>query len=85
MGSFTTIGTNNVSFIKEYMKTEGYSIAAESLGGLHPIILNYFPYTGIAKVKRLEENITEIANTEKSFRHELEEQSVGGEIELFDD
>ena len=84
LGSFTTIGMHNVRFIRSYMKAEGYSIAAEYLGATHPIKLNYFPKSGIAKIKRLDERAVEIAADEKTFMHHLEEQKVEGEVELFD-
>lgn len=83
LGSFTNIGVNNVRFIREYMATEGYSIAAESLGAVHPIKLNYFPRSGVAKVKRLDERAVEIAAQEKHFLHDLEGKSVEGDVELF--
>ncbi len=84
LGSLTSIGPRNVSFIKEYMDTEGYGIAAESLGGSHPIVLNYYLKSGRAKIKRLDEKAYDIASSEKSYMHELEVNEIEGDIELFE-
>jgi chemotaxis protein CheD len=85
LDSRTTIGPHNIRFIKNYMREEGYSIAAESLGGSYPIIINYFPKTGVVKMKRLAEMVSEVARKEKSFLHALKETKIDGDIELFDD
>ena len=85
LGSFTSIGVHNVKFVRNYMKAEGYSVAAECLGLPHPIKLNYSPKTGIAKIKRLDDKAVEIAAGEKDFLHQLESESVEGEIELFNE
>jgi chemotaxis protein CheD len=82
-GSADSIGKYNVKFIKDYMKTEGYSIAAESLGGSHPIILNYSPKTGVAKIRRLDQKTLEIVTSEQSYLHKLETERIEGDIELF--
>lgn len=83
LGSFTSIGMHNVRFIRSYMKTEGYSVAAECLGLTHPIKLNYFPRTGVAKIKRLDDQAVEIAAVEKDFLHRMEETRVEGDITIF--
>lgn len=82
-GLTSSIGRYNIKFIKEYMKTEGYSIAAESLGGSHPIILNYSPKSGIAKIRRLDQKILEVASNEQSYLQKLETERIEGDIELF--
>lgn len=84
LGSVVSMGPHNVSFIKAYMEAEGYDIAAESLGGVYPIILNYNPFTGKAKVKRLEDKASEIISIETSFIQKLRKEKLEGEIELFD-
>lgn len=83
LGIFSSVGQNNVRFIREYMNIEGYGIAAECLGASYPIKLNYTPANGVAKVKRLDDKAVEIAAVEKTFLHHLQEQEVGGDIELF--
>jgi chemotaxis protein CheD len=84
LGSFASIGPLNVRFIREYMKTEGYGAAAESLGGVSPIVVNYYPRTGTAKIKRLDEKADEVISDEKLYLHKLEEQDISGDIELFE-
>lgn len=83
LGIFSSVGSNNVRFIREYMNIEGYGIASECLGASYPIKLHYFPATGVAKVKRLDDKAVEIAAVEKTFLHHLQEQEVGGDVELF--
>lgn len=84
LGSLTSIGPRNIQFIKQYMEAEGYSIAAEKLGGSHPIVLNYHPKTGAAKIKHLDGKKSEIISTEKRYLHDLEGRNIEGDIELFD-
>ncbi len=83
LGSATSIGTRNVCFIKDYMDTEGYSIAAESLGGFHPIVLNFHIKSGRVKIKRLDEKAPEIATNEKHYMHELQKEQFDDDITIY--
>jgi chemotaxis protein CheD len=83
LGSSVSMGPHNVEFVKQYMDTEGYEIAAESLGGIYPVILNYYPRSGKAKIKRLEHKASEIISSETSFMRQLESEKLEGDIELF--
>jgi chemotaxis protein CheD len=84
--SMTDVGARNIEFIHEYAKLEGYTIAAEDLGGTQPRRVVYFPATGRVKVRRLKaiENRS-IGDRERQYLVNLgKTQQDGGEVELFD-
>jgi len=84
--SMTDVGARNIEFIHEYAKLEGYTIAAEDLGGTQPRRVVYFPATGRVKVRRLKaiENRS-IVDRERQYLVNLgKTQQDGGEVELFD-
>ncbi len=78
------IGQKNIDFIKDYIWTEGLTIAAEDVGGIYPRKVQYLPATGKMRIKKLRamHNDT-IIKREMEYEHELEEKPVSGEVELF--
>ena len=82
------IGGINISFVKEYLKKEGFEIAAEDLGGIHPRKIIYYPTSGrilLKKILRTHNNT--LVNREKEYESRLEklEKTVpGGTVEFFD-
>lgn len=78
------IGEMNIDFVKEYVKTEGFKIEKEDLGGIYPRKVLYYPATGRAMVKKLYKLRNEtIAIREKAYNEKLEREPIAGEIELF--
>ncbi len=86
MGSNASdVGRRNVEFARCFVRTEGFQIAAEDLGGDHPRKIVYFPASGRVLVKKLQalHNDT-LADRERRYVHELQQKPVAGDIELFD-
>ena len=79
------IGERNVDFVRQFMRTEGLSIAAEDLGGTFPRKVNYFPKTGRAMVRRLRSlQNNAIVAREQSYCSSLDKRPVSDDIDLFD-
>lgn len=79
------IGGKNIRFVREFLATEGFQIVAEDLGDIYPRKVLYEPKTGKVHIKKLRtmHNDT-IAKREASYKKELENKPVAGDIELFD-
>ncbi len=62
------VGESNVSFIRQFVKTEGLRVVAEDLGGNQPRHIRYFPRTGTVMVRRLRSlQSRAIASQEKEY------------------
>lgn len=82
--NMTDVGQRNITFVRDYLKTESLSIVAEDVGDVFPRMVVYFPSTGKAKVKRLRSlHNNVIANQEKAYIEVIADRPVAGEIELF--
>ncbi len=81
-----TVGTQNATFAKEYLRQEGLTAAAVDLGGVQGRRVHYWPTTG--RVKRLLLAGTQartIAVEEKSYRsHLVASDAATGNIEWFE-
>jgi len=75
----------NIEFARSFVRTEGFEVAAEDLGGDHPRKIVFFPASGRVLVKKLQSlhNDTLVAR-ERRYVRELEQKPVAGDIELFD-
>ena len=80
----TDIGGKNISFVKQYILTEGLKIAAEDVGGIYPRKVAYFPKTGRVRVKKLINlhNDT-LKQREKTYIKTISSTPVEGKIDLF--
>jgi chemotaxis protein CheD len=83
--SMNDVGARNIDFVHNFLKIEGYKIAAEDVGGMQPRKIIYFPAIGRVRVRRLRaiENRS-IADREQIYLASLEKLREGGAIELFD-
>jgi chemotaxis protein CheD len=80
------IGERNITFVREYIRTEGLVLAAEDVGGEHPRKILYFPGTGKVRVRHLRPiSNTAVARKELSYRNQLEKSTFAGEVVLFED
>jgi len=79
------IGQRNISFVHDYIRTEGLELLVADTGDIFPRKVMYFPRSGRVRVKRLQtlHNDT-IVRREMSYRKVLEQQPLAGDIELFD-
>lgn len=55
----TDIGARNAEFGREYLKNEGIPCDAESVGGTQARRIKFWPATGVAKMKLVEEEAPE--------------------------
>ena len=78
------IGQRNISFVRNYVRIEGLELLADDTGDIYPRKVMYFPDTGRVRVKRLRtlHNDT-IVRRELSYREEIGQQPIAGDIELF--
>ena len=83
--SMTDVGARNIDFVLSFVRIEGYTIAAQDLGGMQPRKIVYFPALGRVRVRRLRaiENRS-IADRERIYLASLGAQGDGGDVELFD-
>jgi chemotaxis protein CheD len=80
----TNVGLRNIEFARSYIKTEGFEIAVEDVGDIYPRKVIYFPLTGKVRVKKLRSlHNNTIIEREDNYMHEIEEQPVSGDVELF--
>jgi chemotaxis protein CheD len=78
------IGDRNSEFVRRYLYEEGYRIAAEDLGGLHPRRIHFFPRLGKVIRLFLKKDVERaVINREMSYRTRLQTAEVEGDVELF--
>jgi chemotaxis protein CheD len=85
LSSMTDVGKKNIAFAREFLKIEGFKIAAEDVGEVYPRRVLYYPTTGVVMLKRLRAlDVVEIAQRESSYRSTLAQKPVDDDVELFD-
>lgn len=85
LASMTDVGARNAAFVRQYLKSEGLTVAAEDLGDIYPRRVIYFPESGKVRVRRLQPlEATAIADRERRYQGDLARHSGGGDVELFD-
>ena len=84
MSNMTDVGARNITFVLNYLETEGMEVSVQDLGDIFPRKVMYFPATGVLRVKRLEalHNRT-LIQREELYQHELEVKPDSGGVELF--
>jgi chemotaxis protein CheD len=87
MKNFTTlnVGERNVRFVLDFLKTEGVRIVSQDLLDVHPRRVAFFPTTGRALCKKLQQVDTTLVAEEQRYNATLinAERSGGGDVELF--
>lgn len=80
------VGKQNVSFVRDFMRMEGFVIAAEDLGGPFPRKVNFFPKTGKVMIRRLRSlQKSAIAAQERDYASGIAKNKIEapGAIDLF--
>lgn len=78
------VGMKNITFVTDYLKTEGLTVVSKDLGGMSARIVQYFPMTGRARVKHLNKlRDQELIANEEAYRKQVEVTPSDGDIELF--
>ncbi|QEP42220.1 chemoreceptor glutamine deamidase CheD [Ectothiorhodospiraceae bacterium BW-2] len=79
------IGRKNIEFVHKFLADEGIELAGENVGDIYPRKVNYYPRTGLARMKKLKQAHNQtIISRERSYMSELRQEEVSGDIELFD-
>jgi chemotaxis protein CheD len=77
------VGARNAQFVRDYLKTEGFLIAAEDLGDSFARKVYYSPATGKVRVKRLTATVNRaVFEREREFAPSAA-QVDSGSVELF--
>lgn len=76
------VGGRNAAFVREYLRTEGFAIAAADLGDRFARKLYYDPKSGKARVKRLNPTAN-LAVFERERQVSLPVAPAAGSVELF--
>jgi chemotaxis protein CheD len=85
LSSMTDVGRKNIEFAKEFLKMEGFKVAAQDVGDVFPRRVNYFPATGVVMLKRLRAlEASEIARSESKYLTSLASKPADDDVELFD-
>ena len=84
LANMSDIGKRNIDFVRQFLATEGFEIAAEDVGDVYPRKVYYFPVTGKVRVKKLRTmHNTTITDREKTYLQDLRDQAPHGEVDLF--
>jgi len=78
------VGERNIEFVLSYLEAENIEIESANLGDFHPRKVLFFPQSGRAFVKAIENlhNDT-IVNRETAYSSSLNKTDVSGDVELF--
>ena len=84
LDAMTDIGARNIAFVKEYMRTEGFRVSGEDLGGMNPRKVLFQPDSGSARVKKLARAArAAVSRDETRYLERIDHAPVAGDIELF--
>jgi len=78
------IGHQNADFAERYLKEEGFRILASDLRGNQPRKVQFFPDSGVARVKHIEDGSAKSVFQREASKKITAVQSTAGSIELFD-
>jgi chemotaxis protein CheD len=85
LSTMTDVGKKNITFARDFLKLEGFKIAAEDVGDVCPRRVMYFPATGVVMLKRLRAlDVPEIAHSEGIYLTHLAAKPTGDDVELFE-
>ncbi len=77
------IGLRNADFVEDYLQLEGIEIVAADLRGHHARSVHYAVATGRVFMRFLPREDLTIASKERQYAAGLEQESVGGTVDLF--
>lgn len=78
------VGHRNIEFVNEYLRLEGFRIAAQDVGGDYPRKVLYFADTGAVKMRRIRTTANDtIQKREKAYLQSIAKPAESGSVELF--
>lgn len=79
------IGQSNIEFVKNFLRTEGYRVVAEDLGGIYPRKILYNITSGKLLVNKLKnQHQDSLAQQELAQQRSRMVETVDDDVELFD-
>jgi len=85
LAGMSDVGAQNIEFVRRYLRLEGFRIAAEDMGADCPRHVEYYPQTGVVRLKRLKAlGARDIADQETRYRTSLTVPAPKDDVELFD-
>lgn len=82
--SHTDVGSRNIAFVQEYLRTERLRVVASDVGGDHARRVHYHLGTGKLRVLKLTStSVNEVRAAEERYKATVEKEPVGGDVELF--
>lgn len=80
----TSVGDDNISFVRDYLRSEGLPLLSEDLGGKHPRKVIFYPDSGRVRIKKLRTMANQtIAKREHDYQENLDHKPVTQSVELF--
>ena len=84
LAQMTDIGERNITFVRQFIRTEGLRVVSEDVGDVYPRKVLYFPRTGRVRINKLRSmHYNTFIEREQQYQQVLETKPVGGEVELF--
>lgn len=82
--AISDVGQRNIEFVRHYLETEGLRLVAENVGDNCPRLVQFFPDSGRARMRRLRsmEN-SDLRTRENVYLKQLAKDPIQGEVELF--
>jgi chemotaxis protein CheD len=77
------VGARNAQFVRDYIKTEGFAIAAEDLGDCFARKLFYHPASGKVRMKRLTSTVNRAVFEREKELEVTTANAESGSVELF--
>ncbi len=85
MRGMTAIGHRNADFVEEFLRSEGFEVAAQHLRGIWPRKIQFFPHSGQVRMRELKDgSATGLIGREVREGPRVAANPAGGTIELFD-
>jgi chemotaxis protein CheD len=84
IASLGDVGLKNITFVMDYIDTEGLLLVSKDLGDIYPRKINFYPQSGRVRMKKIQDlhNDT-IALRESQYRRTIKDVPVVGDVELF--
>ncbi|MGB5938294.1 MAG: chemoreceptor glutamine deamidase CheD [Rhodanobacter sp.] len=84
LAQLSDVGQRNIDFVHRYIAAEQLQLVAEDLGDVYPRQVQFFPYSGRARVRQLRrsDDVALVAD-ERGYLKRLANDPIKGEVELF--
>lgn len=80
----SNIGEDNVKFVINYLHEENLNIISQDVGDIYPRNVVYYPYTGVAMVRKLiSEPTYNVISEERKYLKSLKKNSGTEKIDIF--